>query len=89
MCIERNQDILFGVGQKSCTWRYVDNCSGMQLVLPNPTTLAIPATAGLVHCFLTLVISGLGETCGRAFAHRFRPDCRNSNHPLRSIEVER
>jgi hypothetical protein len=25
------------------------DCSGVQPVLPNPTTLAIPATAGLVH----------------------------------------
>ena len=38
-------------------WGYAKSCLGdasatgsaMQLVLPNPTTLAIPATAGLVH----------------------------------------
>ena len=59
MCIERNREILFWGRAKSRAWRYVRNCSGMQLVLPNPTTLAIPATAGLVHYFLTLlVISG-------------------------------
>jgi len=50
MCIERNRDILFWVRAKSRVSRYVRNCGGMQLVLPNPTTVAIPAAAGLVHC---------------------------------------
>ena len=49
MCIERNRDILFGVRAKSRALRYVPNCRDMQVVLPNPTTLAIRATAGLVH----------------------------------------
>jgi hypothetical protein len=56
MCIERNRDILFWCRAKSRVSRYVRNCGGMQLVLPNPTTLAIPATAGLVHCHLTLLL---------------------------------
>jgi hypothetical protein len=54
MGIERNRDILFWSGRKTCSRGYVGNCEGMQLVLPNPTTLAIPATVGLVHSQITL-----------------------------------
>ena len=54
MGIERNPDILFWSRAKSRAAPYVRNCSGMQLILPNPTTLAIPATAGLVHFDITL-----------------------------------
>ena len=53
MCIERNRHILFCGWAKKLYLRLVGKCSGMQLVLPNPTTLAIPATAGLVHSHLT------------------------------------
>jgi hypothetical protein len=53
MCIERNRDILFWVRAKSRVSRYVRNCGGMQLVLPNPTTVAIPAAAGLVHLWIS------------------------------------
>jgi hypothetical protein len=55
MCIERNRHILFCGWAKKLYLRLVGKCSGMQLVLPNPTTLAIPATAGLVHFVLSLL----------------------------------
>jgi hypothetical protein len=56
MCIERNRDILFGRGGEKLRLTVTSaTAAAMQLVLPNPTTLAIPATAGLVHLLLTLV----------------------------------
>jgi hypothetical protein len=55
MCIERNRDILFGRGGEKLRLTVTSaTAAAMQLVLPNPTTLAIPATAGLVHGPLTL-----------------------------------
>ena len=67
MGIERNPDILFWSRAKSRAAPYVRNCSGMQLVLPNPTTLAIPATAGLVHsalCRIPDYAESVHETSG-------------------------
>jgi hypothetical protein len=49
---------VLGLGKK-LPWRCVGDCSRLQLVLPNPTTLAIPATAGLVHCGISGPMSEL------------------------------
>jgi hypothetical protein len=77
MCIERNRDILFGVRAKSRASRYVPNCRDMQLVLPNPTTLAIPARAGLVHVEISASVY-----------RRFSPCCPSSNSQVLATQSQ-
>jgi hypothetical protein len=74
MCIERNREILFGRrGEKLRLTVTSATAAAMQLVLPNPTTLAIPATAGLVHWRITL-FNKLGAKPLRTFPpFLFRP----------------
>jgi hypothetical protein len=85
MCIERNRDILFGRGgEKAAVAVTSATAAAMQLVLPNPTTLAIPATAGLVHCGSSWPFKRRGDPNPADIQAGLRPrECSLADNPIK------